>query len=226
MKNATSKKASVSESSLLTHPITADDAAFMTAMRAMVAPLKGKLQGIAGREPFNGIMERVSAPENVTFQPDTVGRISGLWCKPGNARSGEAILHLHGGWFNWGSAQAYRNLVGHIAARTGVEAFVPDYKLAPEHPFPAAVHDVQACYRGLVERGIRRIAISGDSAGGNLALVLLRLLIASSDVAPVACSIRSRGKRARSTSCSQAPARARPSNWARSLSSTSMRPSA
>lgn len=96
------------------------------------------------------------------------------------------MLHFHGGWFNWGSAQAYRNLVGHIAAKTGVEAFLPDYRLAPEHPFPAAVDDVRACFRGLVERGIRRIAISGDSAGGNLALGLLTSLVASGGMAPVA----------------------------------------
>ncbi len=186
MKNATSRKVS-----LLTHPLSAEDAAVMSAMRAMVAPLKGKLQGIAAREPFNGIMERVSPPEGVTSQPDTVGGISGLWCKPSKTRSGKAILHLHGGWFNWGSAQAYRNLVGHIAARAGAEAFVPDYRLAPEHPFPAAVDDIQACYRGLVERGIRRIAISGDSAGGNLALVLLTLLVGSDYLAPVAAAVLS-----------------------------------
>jgi acetyl esterase/lipase len=157
----------------------------MTAVRATVAPGKGKMQGTAARRTFDGIMEQVSPPKGVTFSPDTVGGISGLWCKPGKSRSGEAILHLHGGWFNWGTAQAYRHLVGHIAARTGVEAFVPDYRLAPEDPFPAAVHDVQACYRGLVERGTRRIAISGDSAGGTLALVLLSLAVTSGDIAPV-----------------------------------------
>jgi len=79
---------------------------------------------------------------------------------------------MHGGWFNFGSAKAYRHLVGHIAARAGARAFIPDYRLAPEHPFPAAVDDVLACYSGLYERGILRIAVTGDSAGGNLALVL------------------------------------------------------
>jgi monoterpene epsilon-lactone hydrolase len=79
---------------------------------------------------------------------------------------------VHGGWFNAGSATPYRHLVGQIAARAGTRAFVPDYRLAPEHPFPAAVEDVLATYRGMDESGIRRIAITGDSAGGNLALVL------------------------------------------------------
>jgi epsilon-lactone hydrolase len=94
-----SKKASVSQSLLLTHTITPEDAAAMTAMRAAVLPFKVKLQGIAAREPFNEIMERVSPPEGVAFHADTVGGVSGFWCKPSNARSGEAILHLHGGWF-------------------------------------------------------------------------------------------------------------------------------
>jgi monoterpene epsilon-lactone hydrolase len=100
----------------------------------------------------------------------------------------QAIMHLHGGWFNWGSARAFRHLVGHIAARSEVDAFVPDYRLAPEHPFPAAVRDAQACYRGLVERGIQRIALVGDSAGGCLALGLLSTLVANAsagDVVPV-----------------------------------------
>jgi acetyl esterase/lipase len=82
------------------------------------------------------------------------------------------ILHLHGGWFNLGNANAYRHLVAQVAARVGVAAFVPDYRLAPEHPFPAAPEDVLACYRGLDGRGFRRTAITGDSAGGDLALGL------------------------------------------------------
>jgi len=99
------------------------------------------------------------------------------------------ILHAHGGWFNWGSAKAYRNFVGHIASSAGANAFIPDYRLAPEHPFPAAVRDIAACYRGLVDRGIAKIALTGDSAGGNLALVILSITTAQSSkgsVAPVA----------------------------------------
>jgi len=160
-----------------THPITAEDKVAMAALRAMVEPLKGKLQGTAARPPFDAIMEHVPAPKDVSFEADTVGGISGWWCRPGHAQSEQAILHLHGGWFNWGSAKAFRNLVGHIAASAGANAFIPDYRLAPEHVFPA-VRDVESCYDGLIERGFARIAVVGDSAGGALALVLLRLVTA------------------------------------------------
>ncbi|MDB4912286.1 MAG: Acetyl esterase/lipase, partial [Gemmatimonadetes bacterium] len=122
---------------------------------------------------FDDVMERVVAPTDVTFEADTVGGISGWWAKPARPQKGAAILHVHGGWFNFGTARAYRNFVGHIASRAGADAFIPDYRLAPEHRFPAAITDVEACYRGLVDKGINKIAVTGDSAGGNLALVLL-----------------------------------------------------
>ena len=161
-----------------THRISAEDKTAMSAMRVIVDPNKGRLQGMAARVPFDAIMERMAAPAGVTYEAGTVGGVSGWWCRPEGARIGGAILHLHGGWFNWGSAQAFRNLVGHIAARAGVDAFVPDYRLAPEHPFPAAIEDVRTCYLGLIERGFSRVAITGDSAGGNLALGLLHFAAA------------------------------------------------
>jgi len=159
-----------------THSISAEDKTAMTALRASVEPLKGKLQGTAARLPFDEITENVPAPQDVRFEADTVGGIAGWWCRPGHAKSELVVLHLHGGWFNWGSAKAYRNLVGHIAARAGANAFIPDYRLAPEHVFPAAVRDVESCYDGLTAQGISRIAVVGDSAGGTLALVLSRLV--------------------------------------------------
>jgi len=166
------------------HPITAEDAAAMAAMRAIVEPNKGRLQGTSARVPFDAIMEHVAAPEGITYETDTVGGLPGLWCKPEDARPGEVILHLHGGWFNWGSAQAYRHMVGHIAARVGVQAFVPDYRLAPEHPFPAASEDVRASYFDLIERGFSKIAVTGDSAGGNLALGLTAFVSADTNFVP------------------------------------------
>src|ERR1700694_3244802 len=158
---------------LTVHPVSQKDSLAATALRGAVAAFKGKLAGTAARGPFNDVMERVAAPTDVTFEADTVGGISGLWATPARPQQGAAIIHVHGGWFNLGTARAYRNFVGHIASSAGADAFIPDYQLAPEHPFPAAVRDVEACYRGLVAKGINKIAVTGDSAGGNLALVLL-----------------------------------------------------
>src|SRR3989441_4617389 len=166
---------------LTVHPLSQEDSLVATALRAGVAAVKGKLAGTAARGPFDAIMERVAAPAGVTFEADTVGGISGLWAKPARPRRGAAILHVHGGWFNLGTASAYRNFVGHIASSAGADAFVPDYRLAPQHRFPAAVTDVEACYRGLVDQGIDKIAVTGDSAGGDLALVLLSIACAAAN---------------------------------------------
>ena len=174
------------------HPLTEEDSVAAAALRSVVAPLKGKFEGTTGRGLFNDIMERVAVPEGVTFEAATVGGIPGWWAKPERAQKGAAIVHVHGGWFTWGTAQAFRNFAGHIALSASADAFIPDYRLAPEHPFPAAVRDLEACYRGLVDKGITKIALTGDSAGGNLALVLLSIASAQASkdaVAPVGAMV-------------------------------------
>src|SRR5580692_12549185 len=156
----------------ITHALSEEDSVAVATLRSVVARMKGKFEGTAGRGSFNAIMERVAVPQGVTFEPATIGGIPGWWAKLAHRQNRAAIIHMHGGWFNAGTAQAYRNFVGQIASGAGADAFIPDYRLAPEHPFPAAVNDVEACYRGLLDSGITRIALTGDSAGGNLALVL------------------------------------------------------
>ena len=171
------------------HVLSTSDAVVMAGLREMVLPMKGKMQGIAARAPFDAIMGRVQAPADVAFEAGNVGGVAGWWCHPANARVGEAILHFHGGWYNWGSALAFRGLVAHIAAKAGAAAFIPDYRLAPENSFPAAVNDVQACYMGMQEHGMNRVAVVGDSAGGGLALGLLAWTSSheyTSDFVPVA----------------------------------------
>jgi epsilon-lactone hydrolase len=124
------------------HPLT-EDAAITTVMRAMASSTKGVPRGIKARGQFDALMESVLPRDDVTFEADALGGISGISVDPANWRSDEAIGHLHAGWFNFGSAAAYRHLVGHIAARAGASTFIPDYRLAPEHPFPAATDDVR-----------------------------------------------------------------------------------
>jgi monoterpene epsilon-lactone hydrolase len=157
---------------VVVHPLDVEDAAITAAMRAMASSTKGVTRGIEARGQFDALMESVLPRDDVTFEEDTLGGVPGLWVLPADWRSDEAILHLHAGWFNFGSARAFRHLVGHIAARAGARAFIPNYRLAPEHPFPAATDDVLACYKGLADRDVCRIALTGDSAGGNLALSL------------------------------------------------------
>jgi monoterpene epsilon-lactone hydrolase len=179
----------VHQSATVFHRISTADKIAMADLRAIVEPNKGRLQGTAARVPFDAIMEHVAAPEAVIFEAGTVGGVPGWWCKPKSAQPDAVILHIHGGWFNWGSAKAFRNLVGHLAIHAGAFAFSPDYRLAPEHPFPAASEDARACYAGLIELGYKRIAVTGDSAGGTLALGLLLSLKASplnNQVVPIA----------------------------------------
>jgi monoterpene epsilon-lactone hydrolase len=163
---------------VMAHPLDPEDAPIIAAMRAMLSSAKGARPGPQARGQYDALMENVSPRADVKFEADTLGGVPGLWVVPADWHSDEtAVVHLHGGWFNFGSAKAYRHLVAHIAARAGARTFVPDYRLAPENPFPAATRDVLACYRGLAEREIRRIALTGDSAGGNLALVLASRVI-------------------------------------------------
>ena len=90
---------------LETHPLSEQDSVGAAALRSAVAPMKGKFEGTAGRGLFNDIMERVAVPDGVTFEAATIGGIAGWWAKPAHAHKGAAIIHVHGGWFNWGTAR-------------------------------------------------------------------------------------------------------------------------
>jgi len=161
-----------SEDRVVIHPLDPEDAPTIAWIRTATRAQKGVRWRIEARAAYDALLESVSAPDGVTFELGTVGDVPGVWVYPAESRPDQAILHFHGGWFHAGTATAYRHLVGHIAARAATKAFVPDYRLAPEHPFPAAVDDALATYRGMDDTGIRRIAVTGDSAGGNLALGL------------------------------------------------------
>jgi len=97
------------------------------------------------------------------------------WLRPKNARKDKVVLYLHGGAYVMGSPRTHRQLVSHMVRAAGVVAVLPDYRLAPEHPFPAAIEDAVAVYSGLLESGFgaEDIIISGDSAGGALSVATL-----------------------------------------------------
>jgi len=145
--------------------------AAMLAMRTMIALQPKADLGPAGRAAFDELMEKTPSAEGVTYEAATVGGVHGWWCRPAAADVGPAILYLHGGAYVVGSAQAYRHFAGQIAACAKAPVFVAEYGLAPERPFPAAVEDAEAAYRGMADAGFPSIAIADDSAGGGLALI-------------------------------------------------------
>jgi monoterpene epsilon-lactone hydrolase len=157
---------------IILRPLTPADAKARVSLRPILAAHKGELRGTGARAAFDAIMQQKPRAENVAYAPDTIAGVPGVWCRPADATK-RTVLYLHGGWFVWGSADAFRNFVGHIAAQAGAAVFIADYRLAPEHPFPAAIEDARAVYEGFVDRGFRDVMITGDSAGGALALELL-----------------------------------------------------
>jgi monoterpene epsilon-lactone hydrolase len=128
------------------------------------------------RTAYETFLAQFEVPDGVTVRPVNAGGVSSLSLAPG-AEQETAVLYLHGGGYTVGSAYGYRPLVGALVAAAGVGALVPDYRLAPEHPFPAALEDALSAYRWLAEqRGGTRIVLAGDSVGGGLACSLLLTL--------------------------------------------------
>jgi acetyl esterase/lipase len=116
---------------------------------------------------------RPPAPRGATFTAGLVGGIGGEWVSAGGVEAG-TLMYLHGGGYFACSPVTHRPITAAYATR-GLRVFAADYRLAPEHPFPAAVDDALAVYRGLLAGGIapETLAIGGDSAGGGLALATL-----------------------------------------------------
>ena len=158
------------------HPLLPQDAAAVAAMRQAASPHKGEVLGPEARPIFDAMLAATSPAAGIRIEPATVGGIEGFWLRPDTARPAARMLYLHGGGYMLGSARAFASFAGQIATRNGADTFVPDYRLAPEHPFPAAIDDVLAAYRGLVADGAERIVVAGDSAGGGLTLALLSIL--------------------------------------------------
>lgn len=100
------------------------------------------------------------------------------WLTPPGVRADAVVLYLHGGGYVIGSPRSHRHLAAAIARAAGTRALLLDYRLAPEHPFPAALEDAVAAYQWLLGQGIApaRVVIAGDSAGGGLTVATLLAL--------------------------------------------------
>jgi acetyl esterase/lipase len=112
---------------------------------------------------------------DVGVEPVSANGVPAEWTSTPSAASDAAILYVHGGGYVIGSLDSHRHLVAEAGRAAGCWALALDYRLAPEHPFPAAVDDAVCGYRYLLARGIRpgRIALAGDSAGGGLVVAAM-----------------------------------------------------
>jgi acetyl esterase/lipase len=167
------------------------------------------LMGAAMRPLVRRVMGRAQDPQRMRRQLELAARLwfrevphalylatayrsdeamPALWVSSGAVTSDKVLLYLHGGGYLAGSTETHKRLVARLCRMTGMRAFLPEYRLAPENPLPAALQDAEAAFLHLTERGYRPsdIVIGGDSAGGGLALSLLSRLCLL-DQRPAAC---------------------------------------
>jgi acetyl esterase/lipase len=127
------------------------------------------------RAGFRATMARMIVPAGIRTQPATLGSHPALLVEveSGDRARAGTILYFHGGGYVIGSPETALSLTGNLVVRTGFRAFSLDYRLAPEHPFPAAIEDALSAYRALLDEGAdpATLAFAGDSAGGGLSVV-------------------------------------------------------
>lgn len=127
------------------------------------------------RAQLDGMGDVAPPPDGVTIEPVDAGGVPAAWIAAPGADPTATVLYLHGGAFTQGSVSSHKGLCGHLAAATGWRVLALDYRLAPEHPHPAALDDATAAYRWLLTAGVaaHRIVVAGDSAGGGLTAATL-----------------------------------------------------
>ena len=133
---------------------------------ASVQEARAGFEQIAGMFPVDPDLERETVVAN---------GVKAEWLSAPNAEAGRALLYLHGGGYVIGSINTHRALAGRLSRAARARVLVIDYRLAPEHPHPAAVEDAVAAYRFMLGQGLTaaRIAVAGDSAGGGLTVATL-----------------------------------------------------
>jgi monoterpene epsilon-lactone hydrolase len=142
----------------------------ITALRALLASRPRATEVAQMRRDIDARGKNFGLASDVTIDKVDAGGVPSEWTATPDARTDSAILYLHGGGYVIGSLDSHRHLTSEAGRAAGMRCLAIDYRLAPEHPFPAAVDDTVAAYRYLLGTGIapNKIAIAGDSAGGGL----------------------------------------------------------
>ena len=129
----------------------------------------------------------------VHVQSDEIKGLYVEWLTPKDRMDGKLMLYLHGGGYVVGGCDMHRQMVSHIARAGRIRTLLPEYRLAPEHKFPAAIDDAVAIYKSLLDMGIKAedIVFAGDSAGGGLAVATMLALRDAGDPMPAAAVLLS-----------------------------------
>jgi len=157
------------------------------------APLDIGGDAIEERANFEKMLSAQPLADDVSTTAGELGGVRVLNIETGDANHDAVMLWFHGGWYVIGSPRTSAGLSSDLARRVGAKIISVDYRLAPEHPYPAALQDATAAYRGLLDSGVdpRSIAIVGESAGGGLAVALLASLAENGLAQPAAAFLLS-----------------------------------
>ncbi len=140
------------------------------------------------RAAMEAVTVMFPVPDDVTGEPVDAGGIPAEWIAAPSTDAERVIYYLHGGGYAMGSINSHREMISRLSRASGARALASDYRLSPEHPFPAAVEDATTAYRWLLSTGVdpARIVIAGDSAGGGLTVATLVSLRDAGDPLPAA----------------------------------------
>lgn len=139
-------------------------------LRTLIASRPRATEIAQHRRDMDARARQFATAADVTVEKLNANGVPAEWTSTPDADAHNAILYVHGGGYVLGSLDSHRHLVSELGRAAGARALALDYRLAPEHPFPAAVEDAVAGYRFLLSNGVapQRITIAGDSAGGGL----------------------------------------------------------
>lgn len=162
-----------------------------------VESLRSLSQRVSGQDPLTQrrLWDSTAVPSatarKVRRERAEVGGVPGAWITPKAGADDRVVLYFHGGAYIYGSLETHAELMERIAIAARARVLGLSYRLAPEHPFPAAIEDAVAAYRGLLRDGAApgRIVLSGDSAGGNLAVAALLTLRDAGDPLPAGAAL-------------------------------------
>jgi acetyl esterase/lipase len=145
------------------------------------------------RKRLDALGAQYPLPADIEVEPVDASGVAAEWTSTPGADPTRAIMFMHGGGYISGSLDSHRHMIAHAGREARARTLALDYRLAPEHPFPAALNDAVAGYRFLLSRGFEpgRIAIAGESAGGGLAVATLVSLREAAVALPACCWLSS-----------------------------------